>query len=268
MTGARGKFRISRGIGGRNGRDESGLNLNRIGALILAIFFLALLAFRGESARNSFPVRLGTEEGYVALRARADAYLSQTRRLLGNRFQEDFYRSAVETRLFSLSVVPESALPTERACFDFLNAESDPCAAEVLAFLDEVEEGASSLPDDVFYLAGNPIDAYAARLALPPSSPIIRCIPRRALRTLPLSFRVSLAFSLITLLASVFSPVLPIGGAAGNGITVIQVFFVSLVRCFCFLPVFSAKPTSLCGVLKVFTRSRAPEDRKGVCLLR
>ncbi|MBR5415959.1 MAG: hypothetical protein IK105_08495 [Thermoguttaceae bacterium] len=240
--------------------------MNRICALILVISFSALPAFREESARNPLPVRLGTEEGRTALSERAGAYLNQTRRLLGARFQEEFYRAAIETRLSSFSNVPESTAPAERSCFDFLTVENDPCAAEVFAFLDGIGEESLSLPDDVFYSAGNPINACALRLVLSP--PPTCGVPRRGLCALPLSLRAGLALSLITLLASIFSPAPPIGGAAGIGISALRDYLLSSARLLCVLPVFSARAGILPGVLKCRTRSRAPEEKKSVCLLR
>ena len=231
------------------------------------ILFLAPTAFREGSARRSFPVRFGTEAGTAELRQRANGYMRQTRRLLGARYHEEFYRAAVETRLSSLPAAAEPVVPAERACFDFLT-DSDPCAAEVFAFLDEMDGEPLSLPADIPCFAGNPIDAYVARLVLSPPTPAVFRTSARGSCAIPLSFYAGLILSLITLLATVFSPAPPIGGVAGIGSAALQEFFVSLAGFFFMRPVFLRRSAMPGFPRRRPIRSRVPEERQSVCLLR
>ena len=249
-------------------RDENGLNLNRIGALIFLTVLLALPAFRGEFAQKPNFVRLGTAEGDAALRRRADDYLRQTHRLLGERFQEEFYRSAVETRLAGFSAAPEASRSAERRCFDFLIADSDPCADEVFAFLDQFERQMSAPSDDVLYLAGNPLNAYAARLSLSPAAPATRGVFRHGLQTIPISLWAGLAISLFTLVGSVFSAVPPVGGAAGPAGPSFRELFRLMARRLCFLFLLLRGRAVRCGMSAILPRSMALEEKKSVCLLR
>ena len=229
--------------------------------------FLAPAAFREESARRSPSVRFGTEAGAAVLRERADSYMRQTRRLLGTRYHEKFYRAAVETRISFLSAAAEPVVPAERACFDFLT-DSDPCAAEVFAFLDEMNGEPFSLPADIPDFAGNPINAYAARLALSPPAPAAFRTCARGFCAIPLSLHAGLILSLITLLATIFSPAPPIGGAAGIGMPSLQEFFVSLTGLLFVRPVLLRRSAVSGFPRRRPVRSRVPEERQSVCLLR
>ena len=122
----------------------------------------------------------------------------------------------------------------------------------------------SDIPD----FAGNPINAYAARLALSPPAPAAFRTRARGFCAIPLSLHAGLILSLITLLATIFSPAPPIGGAAGIGMPSLQEFFVSLTGLLFVRPVLLRRSAVSGFPRRRPVRSRVPEERQSVCLLR
>lgn len=203
----------------------------------LTLVVPALLALAGALARvdPDRPIRVGSPLQTAALEKRAEAYLRQTAQILGTRFHEDFYRSAVQT-LLSRPLTPTTRKEaSSRECFALLDAGQDAGLAEALAFLDEIERGKVSLPTDVFYAKGCPANAFADRLAFGPVR--LSFSARVGLWTeaaMPFSGWLGVFLSLIALPAASL-PTSPLGAVAGAGAAALHEFFDRLANRLFFL---------------------------------
>jgi hypothetical protein len=218
--------------------DKIGLRLSRsviFRVTVAAALFALIILFVPLGAQRS--VRLDTPEGAAALEKGAEAYLRQAARLLGDRFDESFYRSAVATRLSRYRAFPvpseDRQNPPSRECFEILDAGDG--VAEALAFLDEIDPGGGvedvSFSADVFYVAGNPINMLADRLVgIDPPTPFAGQARLRDPATFPVSCGFGFLFSLVSLAAAAASASSPLGVAVGGGLSTCREFFCGLTR--------------------------------------
>lgn len=181
--------------------------------------------------RNSFPVRAVSSAAEPTCERGAEDYLRQTARILGSRFNEAFYRAAVEKQARRLADRNPRSDAVPRECFTSLAAEDDPGVSEALGFLDEFAAAEAELSIDGFSAGKNPVDSLverAAPLSVPPSRPTQTFMPRPA--EIPLSVEFIFLFSLVSFLASILIPAPPFAAAVGMGITAVEEWCRRLVR--------------------------------------
>lgn len=159
----------------------------------------------------------------------AENYLRQTARILGDRYQDDFYRTAVQTQLKRFwERRTEEIYPRREYFLDF---DSDDALSEAFAFLDEAASGGQVGLADVVYISGNPLNAVADSLIkeISPWEPISSDAGLRV--EIPLWRWFAFLFSLPFLLAASF-PVSPLAGIGGAGSAALGKFFLGLTSFF------------------------------------
>ncbi len=245
---------------------------NKSFAIRLTFPLLAFLALAAafSAVRTSRPIRFIEPAGFSPLERGAQEYLSQAARVLGDRFNEKFCRDVVQTQRNRRPLDILNCEKVSRECFSFLASEIDDGAAEALAFLDEIEGSPVSIPDEIPYLAGNPVNALAdwlARLSpVLPDSPAARLYVAAA----PLSSEeLALFFSLIPFMASLLFPSSPLGAAAGVAAAVILEFFRRLLRPFFLFRFFPDSETQInAGITFPLLTHTSLEEKKVTVLLR
>lgn len=193
-------------------------------SLFLSALFFALAGMAALFGRAGV-LRVGSPEISPKLEKSAKAYLRQTARILGDRYQDDFYRTAVEARLagFAEPRADEAHCRREYFC----RFDRDEALDEALAFLDEVDSGIPARPAEVFYTAGNPLNAMADSLisGIPRYRAVSCRLGRRA--GFPLWEWLGFLFSFPFLLTAPF-PASPLAEAGGAGTGAIAKFFAGL----------------------------------------
>ena len=157
----------------------------------------------------------------------AQAYLRQTARILGDRYQDHFYRTAVESRLAGFAEPRAGETPFRKEYF--CQFERDEALDEALAFLEEVDSIPQTRPAEVFYASGNPLNAIADSLVsgTPRCRTVSGCISSRA--GLPFWEWLGFLFSFPFLLTASF-PASPLAETGGAGTAAITKFFKGLAR--------------------------------------
>ena len=197
----------------------------------------ALLALAAGTIVFSIPVRTGRfdlSDGEISLEKRADAYLCQTARILGDRFNEEFYRSVVRTES-EKAEKPDGRLGGGACeCFACLAPETDRNVAEALAFLDEVGEEEITLPfpGHPYRTAGNPIDAAADWLAPPPLVSLFSFGNLRTGAAYPVSAVFHFCLAAVSISVSAFFPVFLYGSVLCMGMLEIEETLRRAVRFF------------------------------------
>ena len=205
---------------------------NRIHALrlvspVVLALAAAMLYFAGAAGRPVCPdapaARARLEEG-------AREYLRRTAEILGDRYNDAFYRTAMQTQIKRHTETVLRIESDPHVCFELLVEENETGAAEALAFLDEFGSGEVCIPADLFVSAESPADTLSERFFF--SAPFGVSTPpsHAAEKGLPLPTEFLLLFSLASLLATALVPVSPLT-AAGGGLAVIEEFFRRLTRC-------------------------------------
>ena len=186
----------------------------------------AVLYFAGAAGRPACPDapadRARLEEG-------AREYLRRTAEILGDRYNDAFYRAAMQTQIKRHTEAAPRIDSDPRVCFELLAEESETGTAEALAFLDEFASGEISLSADLFVSAESPVNTLPEHFFLSAPPGVSTTPVRAAERSLPLPAEFLFLFSLVSLLATALVPIHPL--AAGGGLAVIEEFFRRLTRC-------------------------------------
>ena len=175
----------------------------------------------------------------------AEDYLRQTARILGARFDEAFYRAAVDAQLRRPTAPVSRVEPASRECFARLTAEGEENVIDALAFLDQFGADQTVVSAESSYAGENPIDSFADRLLQVSShdSPS-RQAERLGGGDVPVSEYFLLLFSLLSFLASAILPTSPVLLIGKPGYSALEDFFARLARSLftlCGLRVFDAR---------------------------
>ena len=218
-----------------------------------------------------FPPRVRFEPPAAnrALARGAEDYLRQTARILGDRFDEAFYRAALDAQLRRLTVPVSRVEPASRECFARLTAEGEENVLDALAFLDQFGAGEADVSADFFRAGENPINTFADRLLRasssdPPSPRVVR-----GGEDFPLSEEFLLLFSLLSFLASAVLPTSPVLLIGKSGYSAVEDFFGRLARL-----LFTLRGLPVFGVRKPARKTFLPfrpislEEKRCAVLLR
>ena len=176
------------------------------------------------------PAHLSSPETVSALEKSAEAYLRQTSRLLAGRYDESFYRSAVQTQTARLLEARDLEPADEEVPLDIfteLESEGLSGAAEAIAFLEEIDPAPVLFPADTLHAGGNPVNAFADRLIGRSPSPAGGAM-LRSYTEFPWFGSLSFLFSLYTVLILPFTSASPLPRFWRTGFETAEKFFAAL----------------------------------------